>query len=123
MAKQTFFEFLWYKFFNLTSIKAGNAAVPQASMSFLFLKNFGRDSKVFEDFAKYYATYHFTNKSLQILRNELLHINLCINFEVTITILAMWLVGAARLSSDSHSDSHWLPSDYNIFFQNQRLAI
>jgi hypothetical protein len=54
-AKQTFFEFLWHKFFNLTSIKAGNAAVPRASMSFLFLKNFGRDYKVFENFAKYYA--------------------------------------------------------------------
>ena len=36
-----------------------------------------------------------------------------INYEVTTTSLAIWLVDAVRLSSDSH----WPASDYNISFK------
>ena len=52
---------------------------------------------------KYYATNYFI-------------LILSVNFEVAITFLAICLVGAARFSGDSHSDSHWLLSDYNHFF-------
>ena len=40
-------------------------------------------------------------------------ITISINFQVTITFLAICLVDAARLSSDSY----WLASNYNIFFE------
>ena len=36
------------------------------------------------------------------------------------TFRAIWLVEAARLSGDNYL--YWLPSDYNIFFQNGGLT-
>ena len=42
-----------------------------------------------------------------------------INFQVTITFLAIGLVDGARLSGDSY----WLPGNYNIFFKMAAFKI